>query len=99
MESLISRENLIKSIGYIATPGGIWAKPFEAYKEAFKEFVEGMPDVGIELKIGKWKWHKSGAFFICTNCEKTSLMISQYCPNCGAKMSEILTDSESEDKE
>lgn len=43
MNDLISKKNLIKSIDYIGTPGGIWAKPFEAYKEAFKEFVKGMP--------------------------------------------------------
>lgn len=51
MSDLISKESLIKSIDYIATPGGIWGKPFEAYKEAFKEFVEGMPSA--ENK-GKW---------------------------------------------
>lgn len=43
MSDTIDRNLLIKNIDYIATPGGIWAKPFEAYKEAFKKFVEGMP--------------------------------------------------------
>lgn len=43
MSDLIDRDLLIKSIDYICTPGGIWAKPFAAYKEAFKEFVKGMP--------------------------------------------------------
>lgn len=43
MSDLIDRDLLIKSIDYICSPGGIWAKPFEGYKEAFKEFVKGMP--------------------------------------------------------
>ena len=49
MSNLIDRDLLIKSIDYICSPGGIWAKPFEGYKEAFKEFVKGMPSAEPEI--------------------------------------------------
>ena len=80
MNDLISKKNLIKSIDYIGTPGGIWAKPFEAYKEAFKEFVKGMPSAKPppetcwgcncpkmeEPKMGRWR-HYEGVL-TCLEC-------------------------------
>ena len=90
MSDLISKESLIKSIDYIATPGGIWGKPFEAYKEAFREFVEGMPSAE---KKGKWvnAYDGNDGHVKCTACFRTYDYITQaqnfnYCPNCGAKM-------------
>lgn len=87
MSDLISREYLIKSIGYIANIGGIWAKPFEAYKEAFKEFVKGMPS---EEKTGRWveTTIRGSTALCCSYCGQESGVLYRYnyCPNCGAKM-------------
>lgn len=70
MNDLISKKNLIKSIDYIGTPGGIWAKPFEAYKEAFKEFVKGMPPAEPKwTPVAKRNPEEYDAYFITYESE------------------------------
>ena len=46
--------------------------------------IEKLPSA--EPKKGSWSLHKSGALFICSVCEQTSLRTERYCPNCGARM-------------
>ena len=51
------------------------------------EYIKQMPSA--EPKKGSWSLHKSGALFICSVCEQTSLRTERYCPNCGARMEEV----------
>lgn len=100
MSDLISRQEALKALK--ETYPTVWT---ESDYELGQENQWSSDELAIltvpsaEPKKGKWKLHKSRALWICTNCKDTSLVTSRFCPNCGAKMSRILTDSESEDKE
>ena len=68
-------------------------------------FVDGYK-AGVkdaEPKKGRWVETivRSSTALCCSNCgqDSGSLYRYNYCPNCGAEMSEIPTDTESEDKE
>lgn len=57
-------------------------------------------------KMGQWKRisrdlyvQHAMAYYECSECGKKMIGTHNYCPNCGAKMSEIPTGAEGRDKE
>lgn len=72
--------------------------------ECFKQIIRELPSVTAQPKIGYWEWlqydgnPKIGNFH-CSLCHSIGRTYFDYCPYCGAKMSEIPTGAEGSDKE
>ena len=66
----------------------MWNRRSEPKRGRWEDIVE-LDSGGYPFKVGVW----------CSACGFETLSEDNYCPCCGAKMSEIPTDSESEDKE
>lgn len=97
MRDLIDREQAIKALR------GAEARTYAFGYHNVYEAIRGVPSA--EHKQGKWmKKPDPYGFFdeipVCSECGCTTKLREEYkyCPHCGAKMSEIPTDSESEDK-
>ena len=63
------------------------------------EFIDKLPSVTPQQKMGHWEWNQYDANpkignFHCSLCHSIGRAYFDYCPYCGAKMSEIPTDSE-----
>jgi hypothetical protein len=63
-----------------------------------EERVMRLPSIQPQPKTGHWmtKPHIYGVAF-CSECDELRIDKTKFCPNCGAKMSEIPTGSESEE--
>lgn len=60
-----------------------------------KEFDE-FPAADVEpVRHGRWLCVDTDTeqFFLCNRCKKKEYWESNYCPNCGAKMNEEVTDN------
>ena len=93
-EDAISRSDMLDAIGHGTT----------YTSEELQEIIKGLPSVNPQPKTGHWKYYqneKGDWINECSVCGSDAGVGYQYpyCPNCGARMSEISTDSESEDKE
>lgn len=64
---------------------------------AFNHFIDSLPTADVEeVKHGTWTLARSGRKVVCSCCETPApfkknetyhtLLRSNYCPNCGAKM-------------
>lgn len=67
--------------------------------------IEKLPSVSPQSKVGKWKRisrdmyvQHAMAYYECSECGKKMIGTHNYCPNCGAKMSEIPTGAEGSEK-
>lgn len=78
--------------------------------ECFKQIIRELPSVSLQPKMGYWfidERPESDREVVCSNCDKPIFKYHKldfdyrpkYCPNCGAKMSEIPTGAEGSDKE
>ena len=70
--------------------GGCWIR----YK-LFEEIVDIMPSVPIEQKTGRWLVNSDGYYPYCSICknEPQGRIMTDYCPNCSAKMESDNNDS------
>lgn len=83
MDDLISRQDAIEAIASRDETNGT-VKVFTGRQ--VNEILESLPTA--EPKTGEWEHDVDGHFF-CTNCKKYpeyQVRMSDYCPNCGAKM-------------
>ena len=46
--------------------------------------IESLPTIEVSERQGEWEDFKNGCK--CTTCGRWSNRMSDYCPNCGAKM-------------
>lgn len=74
------------------------------YKPLIKKVIETIEQDAIELRIGYWEWNQYDANpkignFHCSLCHSIGRSYFDYCPYCGAKMSEIPTGEEGSEKE
>lgn len=71
--------------------------------ECFKQIIRELPSVTPQQKVGKWISNAEDDLkiseYTCSNCKGLSDEDSDFCPKCGAKMSEIPTGAEGRDKE
>ena len=69
------------------------------YYEHYVEYIKNLPPVSPQPKEGYWEWNqydsnpKIGNFH-CSLCHIIGRAYYDYCPGCGAKMSEIPTGAE-----
>lgn len=73
-----------------------WNDSPEAIQEVrdyqwFRSLVENAPPVTTKQKTGKWKLlgcyrNGHGRVYNCSKCGETEFYVSNYCPNCGARM-------------
>ena len=66
--------------------------------------IHALPSVSPQQKVGYWEWNQYDANpkignFHCSLCHSIGRTYFDYCPYCGAKMSEIPTGAEGSDKE
>lgn len=62
--------------------------------EVIDEYIGELPPVTPKQKTGHWKDRYHDMFkYYCSKCETGSDLRTSYCPNCGAKMSDIPTGS------
>lgn len=71
---------------------------------ALQESVKQLPPVTPQPKMGYWEWNQYDANpkignFHCSLCHSIGRTYFDYCPYCGAKMSEIPTGAEGSEKE
>lgn len=76
------------------------------YESVDVESVKQLPSVTPQPMMGQWKRismdmyvQHAMAYYECSECGKKMIGTHNYCPNCGAKMSEIPTGEEGSDKE
>lgn len=75
------------------------------YKPSIKAVMDTIALSSSENpKIGHWEWNQYGANpkignFHCSLCHSIGRTYFDYCPYCGAKMSEFPTGAEGSDKE
>ena len=64
-------------------------KRLKAHYELAIEMLERLPAADT-VKHGKWLEHLNGrwAYAKCSKCETVHVVRSNYCPSCGAKMTE-----------
>lgn len=107
MSDLIDRQEAIDALAKFV--------PYSICDESEKSYMNGLTDAynlicqlpSVEPKKGRWvdivEMDSGGYPFkvgvCCSVCGFETLSEDNYCPCCGVKMSEIPTDSESEDKE
>ena len=85
MNDLISRQALLKELPYAN-----WGKEWD--EALAKAIIEGMPSID-PVKRGKWEYRNIGGWH-CSVCDEqapfwcmaSTQNLSNYCPNCGAKM-------------
>lgn len=82
------------------------ADKFYYYLDMIVKYLDEDVPKEQEPKIGHWKRisidkyvQHAMAYYKCSECGKDIIGEHNYCPNCGAKMSEIPTGSESEVEE
>lgn len=102
-EDCISRQATIK---YLCTNMNWYDEDGETADDeeklnAITDLVNGVPSVTPQPKIGHWKRisidkyvQHAMAYYKCSVCDKDIIGTHNYCPNCGAKMSEIPTSPE-----
>jgi len=104
-EDCISRQAVINGIdNYIEKVQSTGAKDdFISFEELV---VKALPPVTPKQEIGHWKRisidkyvQHAMAYYKCSVCDKDIIGTHNYCPNCGAKMSEIPTSPERNGKE
>ena len=96
-EDAISREDVLDIFRDI--------HPLDFNANAYKSKIEHLPSVHLKAKVGKWiadvdRWGDIVTTvngYRCSECNTFDTDKDNYCPNCGAKMSEKPTDSESEE--
>ena len=114
MSDLIDRGRLKERLfPVVPDPRGV-SKPetslyMQGWNAAITSIIENEPSAEPKkaVWIGEYDGYADGNVVIdnwyCSNCDYCYEDFEEpdwnYCPNCGAKMSEIPTDSESEDKE
>ena len=66
-------------------------EPYDQYDMGYTDAVDNIESWmtantvdAVEVVHGRWVW-RDGCFH-CTNCKYTEDHITNYCPNCGAKM-------------
>lgn len=82
-DDLISRQaaiSFIENVPYI--------KDHPNMGDLIKEWLEQIPAVQPEKKIGQWLINSDGYYPYCSTCknEPKSRTMTDYCPNCGAFM-------------
>ena len=82
-DDLISRQaaiSFIENVPYI--------KDHPNMGDLIKEWLEQIPAVQPEKKIGQWLINSDGYYPYCSTCknEPKSRTMTDYCPNCGAYM-------------
>ena len=56
------------------------------------DFLEDCPiEDAVEVVHGRWFWTETGEqdyeqFWVCSKCGDHTYFLTNYCPNCGAKM-------------
>ena len=80
---------------------GLFAQNADAVRPYSKtwEEVKALPFVTAQQKVGHWEWNQYDANpkignFHCSECHSIGRSYFDYCPYCGAKMSEIPTGAE-----
>ena len=60
-----------------------------------QQWFEHLPSAEPERNVGKWTLHDDGLFdfYTCNQCGKLEKDPSNYCPNCGASMSNELPEA------
>ena len=95
MNDLISRARAIREISdgviEVTTPDND-RRPQEAvedYRAVIIKYLLNVP-AADPVKHGKWLEHQQGLWVYakCSKCETIHDIKSNYCPNCGAKMTE-----------
>lgn len=52
-----------------------------------KEYIDEVPTADVqEVKHGRWKWYSDLANVRCSSCNRFSILATDFCPNCGARM-------------
>lgn len=86
MAEYIDREALIENLNMFAP---------EHYSVLVNELICKQPAADVEpVKHGRWKLINAdkrgrGGIFKCSTCNRCQPYISDYCPECGAKMDEV----------
>jgi len=80
--------NALNDIGGCGAPPESWADGWDKAIDAAIEAIEKLPNADVEpVKHGEWVY---GEFDIphCSECGNEIMphLVSNYCPNCGAKM-------------
>lgn len=85
MNDLVEREAVLRTV----------VEQYSAHNELIPPWLDFTELPSVTQKSGKWLLNKEKSHFFdvyeCSNCAKIS-GLTNYCPNCGAKM-------ESEDKD
>lgn len=100
MDEYISKDDVLRK--FIEGDGHDDERFTEGYNFAVQEYreeVKKIPSADVQLiKHGRWigihEYCKKngyipsgiGAYYWCSECEKAEPKISDYCPNCGARM-------------
>lgn len=65
------------------------------FKKAIKKMPKGIIADVAPVRRGRWLCVDTDTeqFFLCNRCKKKEYWESNYCPNCGAKMNEEVTDN------
>lgn len=89
MDDLICRQRILNELDRIISIG-IKGKdgrtPISA--EIFRDFVEAVPIIQPEQKIGRWLINPDGYYLYCSACkgEPKNGIMTDFCPKCGRRM-------------
>lgn len=97
MDDLISRQAVLELLDFYE---GQNQQHFTV--ENLRDEVENIPSVQPQPKIGHWEWvqydsNPNIGNWHCSECKAIVLHMPEWCPMCGAKMSENPTGLESEE--
>ena len=97
MTDYIKREDAIKWLKNLFDDCGNYM-PLWHYGEVLPKIIELLEVDVAPVRPGKWKTYKGEVagrgFFYCTKCHCNVYDVSNYCPNCGAKMDGERKDNE-----
>ena len=92
MARLIDADALKESIRWCQEQGS----SYDTYWDDILERIDAQPTIDAEpVRRGKWieicdtrDWQYTDEHYVCSGCLKTSAYKSDYCPKCGARMTE-----------
>ena len=92
MSEYIKRENVLAKIDEFAKRNIAHGFPVDVFDiEMMKKMVEKLPAADVALVVhSKWEICCDGYYPYCKRCrnEPQGRVMTQFCPNCGAKMDE-----------
>ena len=65
----------------------VYCKPFEQFQDTLRQAADRIEELESLRPKGRWEEKEHGIVYGCSQCgHLEDVYLSNYCPNCGAKM-------------